>query len=89
MTFATQSAGCEEVAQLDAPLLMFHGDRDEILPADTSRVVQMMAGKGEVVICEGDGHLLDKAATEIRGRLYEWIPSTFESHAAGAHATQH
>ena len=33
VTFATQSAGCEEAHGLTAPLLAFHGDRDEILPA--------------------------------------------------------
>ena len=79
VTLATQSAGCEEAAQLAAPLLMFHGDRDEILPADTSRVVAMMAGHGEIVICEGDGHLLDKSAATIRERLFEWIPATFDA----------
>lgn len=79
VTLATQSAGCEEAARLTAPLLMFHGDRDEILPADTSRVVAMMAGHGDIVMCEGDGHLLDKSAAMIRERLYEWIPATFNA----------
>ena len=32
VTFATQSAGCEEAQGLTAPLLAYHGDRDEILP---------------------------------------------------------
>ena len=34
VTFATQSAGCEVAGGLAGrPLLLFHGDRDEILPA--------------------------------------------------------
>ena len=33
VTFATQSAGCEEAASLTAPLRAYHGDRDELLPA--------------------------------------------------------
>ena len=33
VTFATQSAGCEQADELNGrPLLMFHGDRDELLP---------------------------------------------------------
>ena len=63
VTFATQSAGCEEAHGLTAPLLAFHGDRDEILPAVASQVVgQLVGGPAEVVICEGAGHLL------VRGR---------------------
>ena len=39
VTFATQSAGCEEAGGLTAPLLAFHGDRDELLPLVASQVV--------------------------------------------------
>ncbi len=74
VTLATQSAGCESAAQLRAPLLLLHGDRDEILPMQTSYVVQGLAGHGEVVVLEGNGHLLDRAADEIRERLLTWIP---------------
>ena len=50
VTFATQSAGCEEAHGLTAPLLAFHGDRDEILPAVASQVVgQLVGGPAEVV----------------------------------------
>ena len=59
VTFATQSAGCEEAHGLTAPLLAYHGDRDEILPPVASQVVgELVGGPAEVVICEGAGHLL-------------------------------
>ncbi len=77
VTLATQSAGCEGAAMLTAPLLLLHGDVDEILPMDTSYVVQAIAGHGDVEIYDGNGHLLDKAAPEIRARLIEWIPARF------------
>ena len=77
VTLATQSAGCEGAAMLTVPLLLIHGDVDEILPMDTSYVVQAIAGHGDVVIYDGNGHLLDKAADQIRAQLMEWIPARF------------
>jgi len=78
VTLSTQSAGCEHASELgDTPLLLMHGTDDEILPAETSAVVQMLAGHGEVVLLPGSGHLLTQAATEVHDRLSEWIPARF------------
>lgn len=81
VTLATQSAGCEEAAQLGAtPLLMFHGDRDELLPAFVSEVVRDLAGDGgprELVVLEGDGHLLTRSARQIRETVLPWISERF------------
>jgi pimeloyl-ACP methyl ester carboxylesterase len=82
VTLSTQSAGCEHAAELGAtPLLLLHGTEDEILPAETSTVVQMLAGHGEVVLLPGAGHLLTQAATEVRERLAAWIPERFATGA--------
>ncbi len=78
VTLSTQSAGCEHASELgDTPLLLLHGTNDEILPPETSTVVQMLAGHGEVVLLPGSGHLLTEAATELRQRLMSWIPERF------------
>ena len=75
VTFATQSAGCEVAGALDGrPLLLFHGDRDELLPPEASHVVAAIAGHGEVVMLPGDGHLLAKSDAAITERLDEWLP---------------
>ncbi len=75
VTFATQSAGCEVAGALAGrPLLLFHGDRDELLPADASHVVAAIAGNGEVVMLPGDGHLLAKSDDVIAERLDVWLP---------------
>jgi hypothetical protein len=75
VTFATQSAGCEVAGALEGrPLLLFHGDRDELLPPEASHVVAAIAGHGEVVILPGEGHLLASSDDAITERLDEWLP---------------
>ena len=77
VTLATQSAGCEDAHGLaGTPLLLVHGDRDEILPSFASEVVHQLAGGGgELVIVPGAGHLLAEVADELRDRLLDWIPA--------------
>jgi hypothetical protein len=75
VTFATQSAGCEVAGGLgERPLLLFHGDRDELLPLQASEVVRAIAGHGDVVVLPGDGHLLAKSGPILWERLFEWLP---------------
>jgi pimeloyl-ACP methyl ester carboxylesterase len=74
VTFATQSAGCEDAHGLTAPLRAYHGDRDEILPPEASQVVgQLVGGPAEVVVCEGAGHLLSEAGDQLRAEVAPWI----------------
>ncbi len=78
VTFATQSAGCEVAGGLAGrPLLLFHGERDEILPIEASEMVRMIAGGGEVVRIPGDGHALARSGDVLQERLDEWLPATF------------
>lgn len=75
VTFATQSAGCEIVEHLNGrPFLLFHGDRDEILPLWSSQIVAELSGCGELVVLPGAGHLLTQAGDELRRRVLEWVP---------------
>ncbi len=74
VTFATQSAGCEEAGALLAPLRAYHGDRDELLPVMASEAVCRLAGgDAEVVVCEGSGHLLTEAGDRLRAEVPGWI----------------
>jgi predicted alpha/beta hydrolase family esterase len=80
VTFATQSAGCEVAGGLaPRPLLMFHGERDEILPVEASMVVREIAGAGELVVLPNDGHLLGRSGDVMEERLREWLPSVLGS----------
>jgi pimeloyl-ACP methyl ester carboxylesterase len=75
VTFATQSAGCEVAGALAGrPLLLFHGDRDELLPMQSSEMVRMIAGSGELVVLPGEGHLLGRSDDVIAERLGDWLP---------------
>jgi hypothetical protein len=78
VTLSTQSAGCEVAGELgDTPLLLFPGDADEILPPETSAVVQMLAGRGDLVSLPGTGHLLSETAGDVRALLEEWVLARF------------
>jgi alpha/beta superfamily hydrolase len=71
---ATQSAGCEVAGGLAGrPLLLVHGDADELLPPECSLVVRELAGGGDVVVVPGGGHLLREAGDLLRERLPEWV----------------
>jgi pimeloyl-ACP methyl ester carboxylesterase len=71
---ATQSAGCEVAGGLAGrPLLLVHGEADEILPPDCSLVVRELAGEGEVVMVPGAGHLLREAGDLLRERVPAWV----------------
>ena len=77
VTLATQSAGCEQAELLyPRPLLLLHGDRDEILPVMCSEVVSELAGGGELVVLRGAGHLLNTSGANeiVREKLLSWIP---------------
>jgi len=77
VTLATQSAGCEEGERLaGTPVLLFHGERDEILPPQASELVQMLTG-GELVVVPDTGHLFTEFGDELRARLGSWIPARF------------
>lgn len=74
VTFATQSAGCEVAGGLEGrPFLLFHGDRDEILPLDASAIVREISGTGELVVLPGDGHMLAKSMDVLVERTTEFV----------------
>jgi alpha-beta hydrolase superfamily lysophospholipase len=80
-TLATQSAGCEVAGGLEGrPVLCFHGDAEEILPAACSELVAQLSG-GELVVLPGTGHLLTQAADVLRERLLAWLPEVLSREA--------
>lgn len=84
VTFATQSAGCEEAGAMTAPLLAFHGTHDEILPLFSSQAVcSLVGGPEELVVCEGSGHLLSEANDLLQQRVPVWVRERLGGPATG------
>jgi pimeloyl-ACP methyl ester carboxylesterase len=85
VTLATQSAGCEMAELLgDIPLLLVHGDRDEILSANDSAMVRSLAGHGDLRVFPDTGHQLNEIHRELRTLLLDWIPAQFAAMRRGA-----
>lgn len=82
VTLATQTAGCETADRLaGVPMLLLHGDRDELLPAMASELVHQLAGgHGELIVLPGCGHLMTEAGAELRARLGAWVPARLHDH---------
>ena len=84
ITYATQSAGCEEASRIgDTPLLLLHGERDSILGPENSLMVQTLAGTGEVRMFPDTDHLMAEAADEIAEITRTWLRDKFTAHATG------
>ena len=80
VTFATQTGGAEAAESLSCPLLLIHGDRDELLPHMASEMVHMIAADSELVVLPGAGHLLSEADAEIHDRIMSWVPDRLDHH---------
>ncbi len=81
ITYATQSAGCEEASAMgDVPLLLVHGESDSILPPVNSEMVLTMAGHGEIEIIPGADHLLSEQPDHLFDLSLGWITNRFEQH---------
>jgi dienelactone hydrolase len=80
-TLSTQSAGCESAFLLaPRPLLLIHGDHDEILPPFASEAVNQLAGGyGTVEIVPGEGHALVDDSGAIFERTVSWSCAAFDS----------
>jgi hypothetical protein len=87
VTLATQSTGCEAAARLQGtPMLLLHGDQDELIPVMASGLVHQLAGgHGELVILRGCSHRMSERAREIRRNLVPWIPARLAEHRVAEH----
>jgi dienelactone hydrolase len=87
VTLATQSTGCEVAERLqNVPMLLLHGDQDELIPVMASGLVHQLAGgHGNLVILRGCSHSMGESAREIRRNLVPWIPARLAEHRVVEH----
>ncbi len=83
VTYATQSAGCEQASAMgDVPLLLVHGDSDSILGPENSEMVRTLAGHGEIEIIAGANHMLSEEPDRLLSLSRDWITARFDDHRA-------
>jgi alpha/beta superfamily hydrolase len=76
VTLATQGYGTDEVAQLSthASILLIHGDQDERLSPENSRLVYQLAEQPkELRILESNSHGLLESAEEVFMLVHDWL----------------
>ena len=65
------------VSQDDPPALLFHGDKDELVPIQQSRQFQRRMNKArahcELVVAEGAGHGWQEPLPGERDRVAKWF----------------
>ena len=78
-TLATQSAGCEHAAELaPTPLLLLHGDADQMLGPENSAMVRALAGYGDLEVIPGADHGLTSARGPVRARVTSFLRQVFD-----------
>lgn len=72
---ASQSYGALCVGELSGrPLLLIHGEEDEVLPPSCSETLHRAAGEPkELELLPGAGHVLDEAADAVHDRVRPWL----------------
>lgn len=76
VALASQSYGTEAAADLGpaSALLLIHGARDSVLPAECSRAIHRAARQPKrLVLLDGAGHGLDEAADEVERETLAWL----------------
>jgi uncharacterized protein len=66
----------ERIRELRTPLLVLHGDRDDIVPLDHGRALYEAApGPKRIHVFEGAGHndVLDRAGRELADEMAAWM----------------
>ena len=73
-TLATQGLGTDAVADLSCPVLLIHGEGDEVLtPMCSIHVHRMAREPKKLVLMPGAGHCLDETAESVCHEVRGWL----------------
>ncbi|MBK3777182.1 dienelactone hydrolase family protein [Azospirillum sp. YIM DDC1] len=74
VALATQGLGTDAVADLSCPVLLVHGEADEVLtPMCSIHVHRMAREPKKLVLMPGAGHCLDETAEAVCRELRDWL----------------
>lgn len=74
VTLATQGFGADPVKDLACPILLIHGEADEILtPMCSIHVHRMAREPKKLVLMPGAGHCLDETAEAVCREVRDWL----------------
>ena len=74
VTLATQGYGTDPVGDLSCPILLIHGEADEILPPSCSIHVHRKArDPKKLVLVPGTGHALDETSEAVCREVRDWL----------------
>ncbi|HYG90992.1 MAG TPA: alpha/beta fold hydrolase [Azospirillum sp.] len=74
VTLATQGYGADAAQDLDASLLLIHGEADEVLAPQCSLYVHRIAREPKkLVLVPGTGHCLDETAEAVCHEVRDWL----------------
>ena len=74
VTLATQGYGTDPVGELSCPILLIHGEADEILPASCSIHVHRKAREPKkLVLVPGTGHAMNEASEAVCREVRDWL----------------
>ena len=81
VAMSSQSYGAEDVVLLaPRPLLLVHGDRDEVIPLDTTHTIYNWASEPkQLEVFAGAEHGLRECRDEVFELLLNWIPNAILS----------
>lgn len=74
VALATQGHGTDPVTDLACPILLIHGEADDILsPTCTLEVHRMARTAKKLVLMPGSGHQLDETAEAVCREVRDWV----------------
>lgn len=74
VTLASQGFGAEGIANLHCPVLLIHGEADDVLPPRCSLLLHRLAHEPKrLVLMPGAGHGLDETAEAVCREVEDWI----------------
>jgi len=74
VTLASQGFGADGIANLHCPVLLIHGEADDVLPPKCSLLLHRLAPEPKrLVLMPGAGHCLDETAEAVCREVEDWI----------------